>query len=111
MTVIIRWVLFSLAILFTGWLLPGVSVENFQSAMLLSFIMALVNVFLKPFLLIITLPVNILTLGLFTFILNAFLFMIAGYFTPGVTIKGFLPAFLGSFVLAVLGSVIYKIEK
>ncbi len=108
---ILRWVLFALAILLTGWLIPGISVENFQSALLVAFIMGLINIFIKPLLLIITLPVNILTLGLFTFVLNALLFMLAGFFAPGVSISGFLPAFLGSLMLAFLGSAIFQIPE
>lgn len=111
MIMILRWVLFALAILLTGWLIPGISVENFQAALLAAFIAALINIFIKPFLMIITLPVNILTLGLFTFVLNALLFMLMGYFAPGIQIDGFLPAFLGSLMLAFLGSAIFQIPE
>lgn len=106
---ILRWVLFALAVMLTAWIIPGISVENFPSALLLAFIMGFINMFIKPVLGLITLPINILTLGIFGLILNALLLMLAGYFAPGVTIEGFLPAFLGSLLLAFLGSAIYQI--
>ena len=109
MMMIIKWVLFALAIMFTAWLIPGIMVESFPTALLAAFVMAIINVFIKPFLLIITLPVNILTLGLFTFILNTLLFMLMGYFVPGVEIDGFLSALLGSLMLAFLGGIIFQI--
>ncbi len=109
MMMILKWVLFALAIMLTGWLIPGIMVENFPAALLAAFVMALINVFIKPFLLIITLPVNILTLGIFTFILNTLLFMLMGYFVPGIEIEGFLAALLGSLMLAFLGGIIFQI--
>ena len=103
MMLILRWILFALAILFVGWLVPGISVENFSSALLITFVMALINIFIRPLAMFITLPINILTLGLFGFVLNALLFMLAGNFVSGVAIDGFWSAFLGSLVLALLG--------
>ena len=109
MILILRWILFALCVMLAAWIIPGISVENFQSALLVSFIMGLINASIKPFLMIITLPVNILTLGILGLVINALLFMLAGYFAPGVTIEGFLPALLGSLLLAFLGGVIFKI--
>jgi len=103
MMLILRWVLFALAVLFVGWLIPGISVENFWSAMIITIVMALINIFIRPLALFITLPINILTLGLFGFVLNALLFLLAGNFVPGVVIDGFWSAFLGSLVLSLLG--------
>lgn len=111
MFLILRWVLLALAVMFVGWIIPGISVENFQSALLLAFVIGLINMFIKPILTFITLPVNILTLGIFGLILNALLFMLAGNFVPNVDIDGFLSAFLGSLLLSFLGSVIYQIPE
>ncbi len=109
MMMLLKWVLFALAIMLTAWIIPGISVESFPVALLAAFVMAIINIFIKPFLLIITLPVNILTLGLFTFILNTLLFMLMGYFVSGVEIDGFLSALLGSLMLAFLGGIIFQI--
>ena len=109
MVLLIRWIFFTLAILFVAWLVPGIFVENFQSAMLVTVIMALINIFIRPLIVFITLPINILTLGLFGLVVNALLFMLAGYIAPGFYVDGFLAAFLGSVVLSFLGLIINMI--
>lgn len=106
MILLLRWILFTLAIMFVAWLVPGIGVENLQSAMLVTVIMALINIFIRPLIVFITLPINILTLGIFTLVINALLFMLAGYIAPGFYVDGFLPAFLGSLVLSFLGLII-----
>ena len=102
MVLLVRWILFALAIVFVAWLVPGIEVENFQSAMLVTVIIALINIFIRPLIVFITLPINILTLGIFTLVINALLLMLAGYLAPGVDVEGFLSAFIGSVVLAFL---------
>lgn len=106
MVLLVRWILFALAIVFVAWLVPGIEVENFQSAMLVTVIIALINIFIRPLIVFITLPINILTLGIFTLVINALLLMLAGYLAPGVDVDGFLSAFIGSVVLAFLGLII-----
>ena len=106
MVLLLRWILFALAVIFTAWLVPGISVENFQSAMLVTVIIALINIFVRPLIVFITLPINILTLGIFTLVINSLLLMFAGYLSPGFEVNGFLSAFLGSIVLAFLALVI-----
>lgn len=106
MVLLVRWILFALAIIFVAWLVPGIEVENFQSAMLVTVIIALINIFIRPLIVFITLPINILTLGVFTLVINALLLMLAGYLAPGVDVEGFLSAFIGSVVLAFLGLII-----
>ena len=109
MVLLIRWIFYTLAILFVAWLVPGIFVENFQSAMLVTVIMALINIFIRPLIVFITLPINLLTLGLFGLVVNALLFMLAGYVAPGFYVDGFLAAFLGSVVLSFLGLIINMI--
>ena len=106
MGLLVRWILFAFAIVFVAWLVPGIEVENFQSAMLVTVIIALINIFIRPLIVFITLPINILTLGIFTLVINALLLMLAGYLAPGVDVEGFLSAFIGSVVLAFLGLII-----
>lgn len=106
MVLLVRWILFALAIIFVAWLVPGIEVENFQSAMLVTVIIALINIFIRPLIVFITLPINILTLGIFTLVINALLLMLAGYLAPGLDVEGFLSAFIGSVVLAFLGLII-----
>lgn len=106
MVLLVRWLLFALAIIFVAWLVPGIDVDNFQSAMLVTVIIALINIFIRPLIVFITLPINIITLGLFGLVINALLLMLAGYFAPGFSVAGFLSAFLGSIVLSFLGLII-----
>lgn len=102
MNIIIRWVLYSLAIVFIAWLIPGITISNFVTALFVSILIGLINSFLKPILLFITLPINFLTLGLFTLIINAFLFWFAGYIAPGFEVSGFWSALFGSLILSAL---------
>lgn len=109
MMILVRWICFALAIIFTAWLIPGITVANFWTAMLACIVIALINTFVKPLLEFISLPINILTIGLFTLVINALLLMLAGWITPGLTVDGFLSAILGSIVLSLLSLGISKI--
>ena len=110
MILLLRWILFALAIMFTAWLIPGIEVDGFKSALLVVVIMALINIFIKPLLVLITLPINLLTLGLFIFVINALLLLLLGRIAPGIEVDGFLSAFLGSVVISFLGALISSIE-
>ena len=96
----LRFIGFALIIMFTAWIVPGISVENFKWAFLAAVVISLINLFIKPVLLFITLPVNILTLGLFTLIINALLLIFAAYLVPGF--HGFLNALIGSIIISLL---------
>lgn len=98
-----RWVIYSLIIIFVAWIVPGITVENFLTAMLACIIIALINTFIKPFLQLISLPITILTFGLFSFIINALMLLLAGAITPGFEVEGFLSALLGSIILSLTG--------
>lgn len=111
MAMFLRWVLYSLAIMLVAWLIPGITLSSFWAALLVVVIMGLLNIFLRPLLMFITLPINFLTLGLFSFILNALLFMLAGYLAPGFFVDGFWSALLGSLLLAILSLPINRIGK
>lgn len=108
---LLRWFLYSLIILFIAWLIPGISVTGIGSALIAIIIIGLINAILKPLVYLITLPINILTLGLFSLVINAFLFMLAGWLTPGFTVEGFWSALLGSLILSVLSIPINKIDQ
>ncbi len=109
LNIILRWLLYALLIIFVSWLVPGIEVDNFLSAMFVCIILALVNAFIKPFVQIITLPVTILTLGLFSLVINALMFMLAGWITPGFEVEGFLSALLGSLLLSLFSLAVNKI--
>lgn len=105
----LRWIAFALLIVFVAWIIPGIIVENFLSAMLVAVVIALINVFVRPLVEFISLPVNYLTLGLFSLIINALLLMLAGLITPGFVVEGFLSALLGSIILSLFSGLIDRI--
>ncbi len=99
MQILIQWLLSALAIMVAAYLLPGVKIDGFFPAMVAAVVIGLINAFIKPILIILTLPINILTLGLFTLIINAFLVMLASALVPGFHVTGFGWAILFSIVL------------
>lgn len=103
---IFKWIAFSLVIMFVAWLIPGINIENFWVAMIAAVVIALINAVIKPILMLLTLPINIMSLGIFTLVINAILFMLVAYVVPGIEVSGFVSAFLGSLLLAIFGAFI-----
>ncbi len=106
---IIKWVFFALALMLTAWLIPGISVSSIWAAMFACVIIAIINIFIKPVIMLLTLPVNIVTIGLFTLVINALLFMLAGWIAPGLAVDGFLSALFGSVIFSVLSLIVSKL--
>lgn len=102
MVLLLKWLALSLAILFVGWIVPGITISSFATALVASIVIALVNLVIKPILVFLTLPINILTLGLFILVINALLFMFVAYLIPGVEVDGFWSAFWGALLLSIL---------
>ncbi|MFA6099383.1 MAG: phage holin family protein [Patescibacteria group bacterium] len=95
---IVRWVINALAVMLAAYLIPGVSVDNFWAALITALVMGLINAIIRPLVLLLTLPVNILTLGLFTLVINALMFWLASAVVPGFYVMGFWPAFGGALI-------------
>ncbi len=108
---IIKWVVFALMIMLVGWLTPGLTIANFLTAMIAVVVIALINAFIKPVILMLTLPLNLVTLGLFTVVINALLFMFTAYIVPGVEVDGFLSALLASVLISILSIGLSKIGE
>ena len=102
MILLVKWLALAIAMMFTAWIVPGISISSFVTALIASVVIALVNVVIKPILVFLTLPINILTLGLFILFINALLFMFVAYLVPGVEVDGFWSAFLGALILSIL---------
>ena len=102
MILLLKWLALALAIMFVGWIVPGITVSSFATALIASVAIALVNLVIKPILVFLTLPINILTLGIFILFINALLFMFVAYLIPGVEVDGFWSAFLGAIILSIL---------
>ena len=82
-------------------LVPGISVPNLATALVVSLVLGVLNLFIRPVLLLLTLPVTLVTLGLFTLVINALLFWLAAFFVKGFEVSGFVAAFLGALIVSV----------
>ncbi|OGI65249.1 hypothetical protein A3A95_03630 [Candidatus Nomurabacteria bacterium RIFCSPLOWO2_01_FULL_39_18] len=111
MRMIIHWIISALAILITAYILPGVHVDGFVAALILAVVLGAINMFLRPILVILTLPITVLTLGLFVLVINALLVLLASYIVPGFTVASFWWALLFGIVLAIVGAVLHSFEK
>lgn len=102
MAILLQWFLGALAVMITAYLLPGVRVENFFVALVVAVVLGIINTVLRPILLILTLPVTILTLGLFALVINALLILLVSLIVPGFSVASFWWALLFSIVLTVV---------
>ncbi|MDN8612077.1 phage holin family protein [Variovorax ginsengisoli] len=106
MRLLIRWLLSALALLAVAYLYSGVQVSTYTSALLAAAVIGLLNMFVRPVLVVLTLPVTIVTLGLFLFVINALLFWAASGLLSGFHVNSFFAALVGSLIYSLLGVVI-----
>ncbi|MGC8791712.1 MAG: phage holin family protein [Desulfurella sp.] len=106
MIFIIKWVINSIALGISVMIVKGLSVEGVFSLIAASLVIGLLNTFIRPFLIILTLPINILTLGLFTLIINALLFYLASYIVKGFVVESFFSALAGSIIMSIIGLIL-----
>lgn len=99
MYLILRWLINTVAILLMAYYLPGIAVSGFYAALIAALILGIINAIIRPLIVLLTLPVNILTLGLFTFLINAFLFWFASTIVKGFEVADFKAAFLGALIM------------
>jgi len=100
--IFLRWLILTVAIIFTSYLSGGIHVSGFFSAFFAAAILGILNAFFRPLLLLLTLPLNILTLGLFTFVINAIMLMMASGVIPGFQVHGFWSAVFGSLLISII---------
>lgn len=108
MNILISWIVSALAILASAYVLPGIKVDGFVAALTIAVVMGLVNAVIKPILIVLTLPINILTLGLLTLVINALLILLVAKIVPGFAVAGFWWAVAFSIVLSLVGAVLQK---
>ena len=101
---LVSWLLVSVALAVTAWILPGVRIESVASLLVAAIVLGFLNAVLKPLLVLLTLPITILTLGIFYFVLNAILFALGATLVPGFDVDGFGWAFLGALLMSVLST-------
>src|SRR3989338_8552898 len=102
MEILVRWIINTLVVLATAYILPGVHVSGYFAAFVAALAIGVINTIVKPILFILTLPITIVTLGLFTLVLNALLLLLASAIVPGFSIAGFWSALLFGIVLSVV---------
>ncbi|UCV03910.1 phage holin family protein [Dechloromonas denitrificans] len=109
------WIVNALALLVLPYVVPSVQVASFGTALMVALVLGLINAVLRPLLILLTLPVTLLTMGLFIFVINALLFQLAGNLVDGFNVGGFWPALLGSIVYSliswILSSLFFSARK
>ncbi len=109
--IFIRWLILTIAIVFASYIVSGIEVESFFSALLAAAILGILNVFFRPVILILTLPINILTFGLFTFVINAMMLKMASGVIPGFHVYGFWSAVFGAFIISVVNWILSTVMQ
>ena len=102
LTLLARWIVNAAALLLVAYLYPAVQVESFVAAAVAALVLGLVNAVVRPFLVLLTLPVTLLTLGLFLFVINALLFWGVAEIVPGFGVTGFGASLLGSILYSIV---------
>lgn len=100
--VLLRWLILTVAILVAAYVIEGIQVSGFLSAFFAAAVLGILNAFFRPILIILTLPINILSMGLFTFVINALLLMMASGVISGFHVRGFWSAILGSLIISLV---------
>lgn len=108
---ILRILLSALAVVILSKTLPNVSVDSYDTAIIVAIVLSLLNFIVRPILVILTLPVTILSFGLFLLIINAIIILLASYFIDGYSVNGLLWAIIFSILLSILQSILYSILK
>lgn len=105
MKLLTKWLLSAAALLLVAYLYPGVEVHSFTAALIAAFVIGLLNAVVRPVLVLLTLPVTVLTLGLFLFVINALMFWAAASVLDGFHVLNFTAALIGSLIYSVIGMV------
>ena len=104
--ILIRWVLNAAALWIVAHLISGVSYRSIPTLLGAAAVLGLINALIRPIFLLVTLPLNLLTLGLFTFVINAIMLLLVSALIPGFTVAGFWTALLAAIVLAIVGGLL-----
>ena len=106
MRILLVWLLNTLALIAVAYLMPSITIADFKSALIAALILGLVNAFIRPVLILLTLPVTVLTLGLFILVINGLLFWFVGSFVEGFRVEGFWAGFFGAILFSVVSWVL-----
>ncbi|MFN5323606.1 MAG: phage holin family protein [Bacteroidota bacterium] len=106
-----RFVTYTLAIIISDWLLPGIVLSGAFTAMVLALVLTLLNLVVKPLLIFLTLPMTLISFGLFLFVINASMVLLAAYLVPGFMVDGFWWALAFSIILSLCNSLLEALQK
>jgi putative membrane protein len=98
---VLTWVLNAFALFFVMKLIPGIRIDHFSNLLIATLVLGLLNAFLRPLVILLTLPVNIMTLGLFTLVINGVMFYLAAHLVSGFSVSGFGAAFLAALLFSI----------
>jgi len=107
--ILVNWLVTTVAVLIAAYLLPGVTVRSFFAGLLAALVLGLVNAVLRPILVILTLPITLLTLGLFIFVINALLVLLTSAIVPGFEVRSFGWALLFSLLFSIVSFILHRI--
>lgn len=111
MRLVLRWLISALTLMLVAYYVPGITVATFFSALIAALILGLINAVIRPLVIVLTLPVNILTLGLFTLVINSLMFWLAASMVKGFYVSSFMAAFLGALIMWLVSWIINSILK
>jgi putative membrane protein len=111
MNFIIRFLLNGLAVLVTSYLLEGVSVDGYMTALIVALVLSAANAIVKPILIVLTIPITVLSLGLFLLVINALIILLVDYLVPKFEVSGFWWALLFSLILSIFNSIFDDLTK
>jgi len=106
MKFLIRVILSSFSVIVAGWLLKGAHIEDYLTSILVAFVLAILNVILKPILVFLTIPITLITFGLFLLVINAVIALLASHIVPGFYLEGFWWAIAFSLIVSLLNAII-----
>lgn len=109
MSFIVNLLISALAVYLTAWLLPGISVKSYGAAIGVALVIGLLNVLVKPLLTVLTVPVTVVTLGLFLFVIDAIIILLAGKILDSFQVNGFWWALLFSIIVSVITNLLYRL--
>lgn len=110
-SLLLKWILNTLALYLVMKLIPGIKIDNFQGLLIGALIIGLLNTFLRPLVVLLTLPVTVLTLGLFTLVINGLMFFLAAHLVSGFHIAGFTTAFLAALLFSIFSFILNMIFR
>ena len=108
---ILRWVVNALFLMLIPYLVPGVEVASFFTALVVAVVLAAVNAVIRPLVILLTLPINILTLGLFTLVINGLMFYLVSAIVKGFTVSNFWVAFFAALIYSILSMIISSLDR